>query len=354
MRVLLLGPYPPPHGGVQANLAAIRELLRRRGDGCAVINLHRFRTSKDEDVYHPTSAAATLALLARLRPHVVHLHIGGDVPLRLAALAFACTAVPGARAVLTFHSGGYASSEAGRRAGPRTLLGMVFRRFDRIIAVNPEIAGLFRRFGVPDERIRLIAPHALPSRPEAGLPPLLHDFFCAHSPVLLTVGLLEREYDLPLQIEALGEVRRRFPKAGLVIAGAGSLESELRAAIAAQPWAEHILLAGDVPHPVTLRAIAEADALLRTTHYDGDSVAVREALHLGTPVIATDNAMRPEGVRLFPARDRAALCAAIERLLSDPPPRAGAEPGADAENIEAVLELYRELTTEAASASRHV
>ena len=343
MRVLQLGPYPPPHGGVQTNLAAIRDLLRRREHSCAVINLHRFRSSKDEDVYHPTNAIETLRLLGSLRYQIVHLHIGGDVPLRLLSLALVCALVPGTHSVLTFHSGGYATSEAGKNAGPRTLRGMVFRRFDRVIAVNQEIVELFLRFGMPADRIRLIAPHPLPARPEGGLTPELEHFFCAHSPVLITVGLLEPEYDLPLQIESLGALHKQFPKAGLVIAGAGSLEGELRERIAAQPWAEHILLPGDVPHAATLRAIAQADAFLRTTLYDGDSVAVREAVHFGTPVVATDNGMRPAGVKLIPARDRDALCGAIaECLSSGRPVSTGAAYGAD-DNIEAVLDLYREL-----------
>ena len=74
-----------------------------------------------------------------------------------------------------------------------------------------------------------------------------------------------------------------------------------------------------------LRAIWDADVFLRTTLYDGDSVAVREALHLGTPVVATDNGMRPEGVRLFPVGNLDALCDRIEQALGrtapsrDPP-----------------------------------
>jgi glycosyltransferase involved in cell wall biosynthesis len=343
MRVLQLGPYPPPHGGVQTNLVAIRDLLRKRGHACAVINLHRFRDSKDDDVHHPTNAFETLRLLGRLRYDIAHLHIGGDVSQRLLALALVCTLVPGTRSVLTFHSGGYATSAAGRSAGPRTLRGRVFRRFDRVIAVNQEIVELFRRFGMPEDRIRLIAPHPLPARPEGGLTPALEQFFCAHSPVLITVGLLEPEYDLPLQIESLGELRKRFPKAGLVIAGAGSLEGNLRELIAAQPWAEHILLPGDVPHAATLRAIVQADVFLRTTLYDGDSVAVREAVHLGTPVVATDNRMRPPGVKLIAAQDRNALCGAIVECLSAARPASnGADRAAD-DNIEAVLDLYKEL-----------
>ncbi len=337
MRVLLLGPYPPPHGGVQTNLTAIRGLLLRRRIPCAVINLHRFRSARDEAVYHPTSALALLWLLVRMHADIVHLHIGGAVPLRLAVLCLACTLKPGGKSVLTFHSGGYASSPEGKQARPRTLRGFVFRRFDRVIAVNPEIAALFARFGVAPERIRLIAPHALPSEaPAQPLPPALHDFFDTHKPILATVGLLEPEYDLPLQMEALGRVREHFPKAGLVIIGAGSLEAELRARLP-----ENVQLAGDVPHAATLRAIAEADVFLRTTLYDGDSVAVREALHLGTPVIATDNRMRPEGVRLIPPSNLDALVRAIVEQLSAPRPHAC--PGDADANIEAVLKVYAEL-----------
>ncbi len=343
MRVLLLGPYPPPHGGVQTNLVAIRDRLRRRGHGCAVINLHRFRSSRDQEVYHPESALATLRLLAGLRYDIAHLHLGGDLTRRLLALSFACTARPGARAVVTFHSGGYATSAAGRRARPRTLRGFVFRRFDRVIAVNAEIAALFRRFGVDERRIRLIAPHPAPERPQAELPSPLRDFFCAHRPVLITVGLLEPEYDLPLQMDVLGEVRRRFPRAGLAILGAGSLEGELRRRIASLDWAEHVLLAGDVPHASALRAIAEAGVFLRTTLYDGDSVALREALHLGTPAVASDNGMRPAGARLVPARDRAALAAAIEECLAEPRQHSRDVPDRGEDNVDAVLKLYEEM-----------
>ncbi len=340
--MLQLGPYPPPHGGVQTNLLAIREKLRSRGLRCPVINLHRHRNSRDEDVYHPTTALQTLRLLGALRCDIVHLHIGGGVPARLAGLALACTLVPGSRSVLSFHSGGYPSTREGRNASPRTIRGFIFRRFDRIIAVNQDIIEMFRRFGVPAGRLRLILPNPVPERAEGiVLPPPLPEFLAAHKPALITVGLLEPEYDLAFQIEALGRIREGLPNAGLVIVGSGSLQEDLRSRIAAQPWAGHILLCGDVPHDAALEAIARADVFLRTTLYDGDSVAVREALHLGTPVVATDNGMRPEGVRLIRTSDAAALCRAVEECASTAR-SAKAEPEV-VDNIEAVLDVYREL-----------
>src|SRR5205807_3427438 len=119
------------------------------------------------------------------------------------------------KTVLTFHSGGYPSSPAGRTAGPATLRGFLFRRLDGAIAVNAEIAALFRKFGVREKRIRTILPFVVqPPDPAIAMPQRLADFFAAHKPVLLTVGLLEPEYDLAMQIEAMAGIRERFPRAG--------------------------------------------------------------------------------------------------------------------------------------------
>ena len=344
MRVLQLGPYPPPNGGVQSNLVAIRDLLRARGHWAGVVNLTRHRRQNGDDVYYPRTAGQVIRLLAGLRYDILHLHVGGDIQRRLLALAALSARVPRAKTVLTFHSGGYPSSAAGRRARPQSVRGWVFRGFDRIIAVNQEIARLFERFGVAAQRIRMIAPHAVPPLAGVAYPPALDAFLRAHRPLLLTVGLLEPEYDLPLQIEALNGIRARHPGAGLLLAGAGSLEAELRARIASMPYAGHILLWGDLPHAVTMRAMSECDALLRTTLYDGDSIAVREALSMGTPVIATDNGMRPPGVRLIAAGDRPALEAAVlAELAAMSAARPRRSPQADHSNVEAVLALYEDL-----------
>jgi glycosyltransferase involved in cell wall biosynthesis len=343
MKVLQLGPYPPPHGGVQTNLVAIRELLLRQNVPCAVINITSHRKAETDEVYYPKTALQLLRRMRSLRCDIVHLHIGGNVTSRLLGLAFACCSMPGSKAVLTFHSGGYPSSPAGQRMGRSSFAGFVFRRFDRIIAVNQQIVEFFCLLGVPREKIALIYPHPLPSVGEST-PPLsaeLQQFYESHDPLLISVGLLEPEYDLPLQIEAVGHIRKKFPSAGLVLIGSGSLETALREQIAATKYGDHVLLCGDVPHGVTLRAIAESDLMLRTTLYDGDAVSVREAIHLGLPVIASDNRMRPAGVHLIPAQNLMALLAKVGELLNSP--AAKTPDSAEADNIQAVLDIYEQL-----------
>jgi glycosyltransferase involved in cell wall biosynthesis len=272
---------------------------------------------------------------------IFHFHLGGMITPELLGLYTFGTLLPGRKKVLTFHSGGYPSMPEGQR--PHLWRDFVFRRFDRIIGVNRQMLDMFVRCGVPREKLRLIPPFALPAAPPpAEIPASIEGFLDRHSPVLLAVTGLEPEYDLPLQIEAMETVLRTYPRAGLLIAGAGSLERQLRDLIREKPWADSILLAGDVSRSATMNIMVRADLFLRTTWYDGDAVSVREALHFGMPVIASDNGMRPAGVTLIPARDQEKLVAAILDELAKPrSPRVIAP--AVTENLKAVFDLYREL-----------
>ena len=344
-RVLLIGPYSPPRGGVQAHASALRDYLLARGVPCEVIDLSPNR--KDEaGVYGPGGALGVVRLLLTLRYDVAHMHVGGRLIPRLAILALLAGVLPGRKAVLTFHSGGYPSSPEGRAARPGSLRGFALRQLDCLVAVNEEIAAWFRQVGVSADRVRLISPYALPAAPPADEPPEpLRSFLNQHRPVIVSAGGLEPQYDLPLQIEVLGQLREKFPRAGLVLLGAGPLQEELRRRAAAKPYGEHVLLCGDVGREVALRVIAASDLMLRTTLYDGDSIAVREAVHFGVPVVATDRAPRPAGVSVVPAQDLARLREAAEQCLSDGA-RKTHTPEPHEENLAAILALYEELMRE--------
>jgi glycosyltransferase involved in cell wall biosynthesis len=300
-----------------------------------------------QGIYYPSSAMDVVRLILQKKAEIIHLQIGGDVSWRLLGLGLVCSLLPSRKLVLTLHSGGYPSSPAGKAARPISLRGFLFRRFDGLIGVNQDIVNLFVKFGVPLAKIRMILPFALPAHvPDVPLPETMRKFLETHCPVLLTVSGLELEYDLPLQIEALGRLREMSPGAGLLIVGAGSREGEVRDRIQATPYAQDILLAGDVSHEIVLRIMSLSDILLRTTQYDGDSIAVREALHFGLPVVATDNGMRPDGVILIPVADRQALCQAI-RLTLDKAQMRQTSPGADMTNLRLVFDFYQQLLSPA-------
>ena len=344
LHILQLGPYPPPEGGISRNMLAIRDEILAGGHKCSIIATSKSSSVEGETgVYHPRSAFALIRLLALIKFDVLHLHIGGDVSARVLALAFMAAIFGRKKSILTLHSGGYPLTESARDASPRAIRGFIFKRFSRIIAVSEAIADVFRRYGISSERINVILPYAL-QRPDESItvPDELADFCKSHSPLLLAVGGLERDYDPLFQVEAMRDILIDLPDAGLLIAGDGSMRGEVEKAVAATGYAENILIAGNVEHAVTLHLINDADILLRTTLFDGDAISIREALFLGTPVIATDTGTRPNGVHLIKAGNTDEF---VERVkdLAGAGKDEGPEVFADNVNIAAVVDIYNEL-----------
>jgi len=327
-------------------VVAIHERLQERGVRSSVINVSRHRQTGIPDVFFPKSALELASLVMNLPANVVHFHIGGDITYRLVALAAFINALPGRRTVLTLHSGGYPTSAQAKQTRRVKVIHSVFRRFDALVGVNPEVKAFLASSGIAAEKVHQLRPFPHLSRIKARstADPQLEAFCARQKPLLATVGLLEPEYDLTLQFKVLRLLRERYPEIGLVIIGSGSLRDELAEQISQEPHNERILLAGDVPHPSTIEIIRRADVLLRTTLYDGDAISVREALQLGTPVVATDNGMRPANVFLAPIADANAVAVQVMNVLKS------AQKGNDAllsepqrDGIDETIELYESI-----------
>jgi glycosyltransferase involved in cell wall biosynthesis len=344
MRIVQLGPMPPPNGGVSTHMLAIHETLVKLGHSSTIVDVtNREGDAKSPGVLKPRSAFGLASLLLRLDCDIVHYHIGGDFNLKLALLTLFCGSLPGKRSVVTFHSGGYAQRAVGF-ATPNSIRGLAFRSIDLLIGVNEQMIRMFKAFGIKEKRTQLILPFEL-RRPDpaVSIPATLAAFAKQFKPFLLSVGALEPEYMNDFLISAMPRVLEKFPDAGLMIIGAGSQRSELNRQIASLVLEDRIFMTGNLDHAVVLHLIAGADVLLRITKYDGDSIAVREALFLETPVVASDNAFRPEGVFLLsshlnPANLVQKLIAAKEAQFSGQP-----ESSADAGNAEKIVEAYKEI-----------
>lgn len=340
LHILQLGPYPPPEGGVSRNMLAIRDDLEKGGDKCSIIATSKSsRVSEEPNVFHPGSPAELIRLARSIDFDVLHLHVGGDLNKRVLALIAAATAIAGRKSVLTIHSGAFPLSAAAKAARKASIRGLIFRRFGAVIAVNDDLADVFTKFGVDKNRIRKILPFSL-ALPDSTtkIPEEIDAFLREHSPVLLAVGGLEPDYDPLFQIDAMSHIVKDLPNAGLIIAGDGSMRGEVENASVSSP---NILIAGNIAHAITLQLIERSDILLRTTLFDGDSISVREALFLGTPVIATKNGMRPEGVHLMDIGDRDKLTDLVREIAGNKVVRQ--QPLPDNSNIHAVIDLYREL-----------
>jgi hypothetical protein len=98
---------------------------------------------------------------------------------------------------------------------------------------------------------------------------------------------------------------------------------------------------GELPEPQALAVVQVSDVFVRPTFADGDAISVREALALGVRCVASDAAVRPNGVRCFRRGDATDLERVLGDALAAPanaPVRFDAGP--------ALLHLYGEMAAE--------
>ncbi len=332
LRVALVGDWPPPHGGLSVHVAALARHLEARGVDVRVLDIGRgdhagrnLRPARGLRRYAAALADVTAEGL------LVHVHTNGaNTKSWLVALAGGRARRPAApRAVLTIHSG-LCPSWLAASARRRGVAAWACAAYARIVAVSEEIAAALAAAGVPARRIAVLPPFS-PSMLVPGAPPAgLVAFRAARRPLFTAALAPGRTYGADVLAAAFAAVRARLPGAGLAAFGPGT------DALAG----EGILGLGDVPHGAALAVIGAADVLVRPTRADGDAVSVREALAVGTAVVATAVGHRPPGCLLVPPGDAAALAEAMACAAAAPRPQARA---AGPDPFDALYAMYRTL-----------
>ncbi len=331
--VTLTGPYPPTYGGVSVHIRRLHGRLLHAGIESRVYchSSWQRETEHDREVIPRPYLGWPLDYLwfvlypgIPVRRGIVHFHDSwmyfSPSLLRLHAM--------GRQVVITVHD----QRDADRWAETSLPLRFACRLLARQqkvqwIAVSGRIKEQLTAHGVSRHAVTVI-PAFIPldeeRRSSCGLPQEIETFCCAHRPVMSIYGFRYRMdngldmYGFDMAIEALHTLRSTFPSMGLVICVP---EPHL--------WEYHRMLERRVsdlglkdsvlfitrPLPEALPLWAASTVYLRPTSTDGDAVAVRESLSVGTPVVASDAAPRPAGTIVFPSRNREKFLEGICRAL---------------------------------------
>ncbi len=263
-------------------------------------------------------AVARLAALAR-EADAVHAH-----GLRAGALTvLAVRSRPGRRprVVVTLHNlpvGGRAV-----RAVSAVLGGVVARGADVVLGVSGDLVALARSQGARAADRALVP---APARPAPAQDPAATRASLGLEPgddLVVTVARLAPQKGLDALVAAAALAADRRPRLRWLVAGDGPLHDDLAARAAATGAPVRLLgRRGDVAD-----LMAAADVVASTAVWEGQPLAVQEALALGAAVVATDaggtREVTGDAAVLVPVGDSAALAGAVADVLADDDRRAG-------------------------------
>ena len=323
--VLILGPVPPPFGGVSVHLSRVVPLLEQAGLKVAVLN--HFGSQELPFVVGALNRNPLnyYRLPRRFPTRVLHYHHSRWPHL----IAFALGS--GRRNVgrmLTLHAGDieYHFPElTSRTPFVRRITLWALRRFDTIILVDPKIADVIRREDT-GARIEVLPAFVESAGEHAPYEPEL-EAFLSEGRVLVAaaygVQFIEgggELYGLDTLVAAFECLAKELSELRLALFVARAPERRraqrhleaLRRSLAEVGLEERLFVGFGLPLPPAFR---ENVVFVRPTRAEGDALSVREAQRAGVPVVASDVVPRPAGVTTFPTGDVAMLVSAVRSVL---------------------------------------
>ncbi len=188
------------------------------------------------------------------------------------------------------------------------------------IAVSEECALALQKEGVRKEKITTVQNGVptellLPSRASARQSCHLKETDFA----ITFVGRLEHVKGPDLFLQSVIAFCRRHPNAVALLAGDGSMRSELQAEIAKSGFANRIRLLGFCPDPATL--LCACDLFVNASRSEAHSLSMMEAMRAGIPIVASDlpgnrEVLRYGGGVLFSLQKKGTLLGQLESLYA--------------------------------------
>lgn len=303
MRILLLGPLPPPLGGMAAHVGLLRKALLSRGVLVEVLEVppRGSRIAK--------SAWVAFRELVRRRTDLAHLHLaGGRKAYRVAKGLQRYFHALGVPFVVTLHGGGFVSfveSNSEAKAGLRELLSSAAA----VVAVNGSIASyVVSSFGLHSSSVHVVSPYLSEREavPRAGTEKVLRSLVACGSGTSV-YGLL----DLVQAVRTTGSVRA----VDICLYGTHD-PSYLNKLLDLCRRDERIQVFWNMQPKEFSERLMRAELFVRPTYADGDSLALREAIDLGCQVIASDAAIRPPGCGIYQCGKNDELAELIDDTLA--------------------------------------
>jgi len=340
-RIIVIGPYPPPYTGWTMRILNVQKALHERGHECLGLDIGPNRRVPREGCITAVNGLDYALKVIRYAAAgwTFHLRINGDSKkgfwLAWTATLASRVCGRGRRTVVTFQGGPHQPyfPKPSQSRFFDWMCTRILRNAAAVITDNEAVKQGVVRYGVPGERVHPISPFTRQylDVPRAQCPEPMAKFATGKNPLLLTYAEDRQEYTLEALFEAVAALRKDFPKLGLIFTGG---EPPVPA-----PLRDCVYLAGNVRHELFLSLLEKSTAYVRTHLQDGVCASVLEGLALGTPVVAAEDGIRPDGVVKFRGGDAADIRAKVLEGLKQPRVPRGIIPDTIQEEVDLLLRV---------------
>ena len=317
LKVGVVGPLPPPSGGMANQTQQLARLLAESGMHIELVRTNApCRPAWIERVRGVRAfwrlVPYTLALW-RCAGRVDVLHVmanSGWAWHLLAAPAIWIARLRGKPAVVNYRGGEAERFFSRQFRWVRPTLG----RASSVIVPSGFLREVFARWGVKVEIVPNIVDLAR-FRPGPVVPGRLH---------LLVARNLEDIYDIPTALRAFAYVRATHPHARLSVAGSGPRRADLERLCTELGIAGAVTFTGRLDNERMAEVYRDANLLLNPALADNMPISLLEAMASGVPIISTNVGGTPYLVEdgntalLVPPGDAEAMANAALRVIGDP------------------------------------
>ena len=313
--VLIIGPSPPPYGGMALQGSALAARLQADGVDVEFLATNPCVPKLVARIKGVRTVLQFFIFLwelchALLRREVVHLLAASHwyFVLRVAPTVF-LSRYFGRRVILNYR-GGEAPTFF---ASYRWLVLPVLRRVDQIVVPSAYLQ-------------RVFADHGFSASIIANFVDLRRFRFRqreALTPNLLVNRSLEPLYNVRMAIEAFAIIKSKYPAARLEVVGAGSEEVTLKDWVV-KAGVPNVCFHGAVPNESMPGYLEKADVILNPSNADNMPISLLEAFAAGVPVVTTNVGGIPdmvgseEAALLVDPGDSTAMAQKVEDLLNAP------------------------------------
>lgn len=310
-KIALIGPYPPPYGGISIHIQRLKERLEEKKYECLVYNLGGQKKSQKKNVIRVKKIKKwLLRYFFFSKEHIIHYH-NPDWRLRI---IFGLMSFLGKKVIISIHGESLQDSLKRGSWFKKQLIQIALKHTSLIIVLNPKTEKLILSLGIKPKHIKIIPSFIPPivKREEiAEIPHEVWGFVDNHSPVILAnaskIVFYNNQdlYGLDMYIDLCTNLKQYYPNIGFIfcLPDIGDYEyfNKMKQRIK-EKNIENNFLFQTKPcqmYPILMKS----DVFVRPTNTDGYGISIAEAIYFNVPSVASNVCPRPEGTILFKNRD---------------------------------------------------